>query len=70
MYLLDGGLEKWKEEKRPVTRQFDLTKPSSFTVNLQKDFFIDYYEFLRMKDEANVVLLDARPSPVYEGQGP
>ena len=68
--VLDGGLEQWKEEKRPLTRQFDLAKPSSFTVNLQKDFFVDYYEFIRMKDRPDVVVLDARPSPVYEGQGP
>jgi len=70
VYVLDGGLERWKEEKRPCTRQFDLAKPSSFTVNLQKDFFIDYYEFIRMKERSDVVLLDARPSAVYEGQGP
>src|SRR5208337_5492938 len=42
----------------------------SFMVNLQKDFFVDYYEFIRMKDRPDVVVLDARPSPVYEGQGP
>jgi thiosulfate/3-mercaptopyruvate sulfurtransferase len=70
VYVLDGGLEKWKEEKRPLTRQFDVAKPSSFTVNLQKDFFVDYYEFLRLMEKPGVVLLDARPSAVYEGQGP
>ena len=70
VYVLDGGLEKWKDEKRPVTREFAVAKASSFTVNLQKDFYVDYYEFLRMKDKPSTVLLDARPSPVYEGQGP
>ncbi len=40
-----AGLRNGKREKRPLTRQFDLAKPSSFTINLQKDFFMDYYEF-------------------------
>ena len=30
VYVLDGGLEKWKEEKRPVTRQFDRGKTVLF----------------------------------------
>jgi thiosulfate/3-mercaptopyruvate sulfurtransferase len=70
VYVLDGGLEKWKDEKRPVTREFSIAKPSSFTVNLRKDFYLEYHEFLRLKDQPGVLLLDARPAPVYEGQGP
>jgi thiosulfate/3-mercaptopyruvate sulfurtransferase len=70
VYLLDGGLEKWKEENRPVTRKSSRAQPSSFPVNLRQDYFIDYPGFLRLKDQPGVVLLDARPPAFYEGQGP
>jgi thiosulfate/3-mercaptopyruvate sulfurtransferase len=70
VYLLDGGWEKWKEEKRPLTREYGTTKPSSFAVKLHNKFFIGYDEFLKIKDNPDTVLLDARPPAFYEGQGP
>jgi len=70
VYVLDGGFEKWKEEKRPLTREFGMAKTSSFTVQLRKDFLMDYDELIRVKDKPDVLLLDARPTPFYEGQGP
>ena len=30
VYILDGGFEKWKEENRPLTREYGVTKPSVF----------------------------------------
>ena len=70
VYVLDGGWEKWKDEKRPVTQEYGTTTPSAFTPRLQKDFFIGYKEFKKIKDNSDVVLVDARPAAFYEGQGP
>jgi thiosulfate/3-mercaptopyruvate sulfurtransferase len=70
VYVLDGGWEKWKDEKRPLTREYGMTKPSTFTVKIQPDYFISYDDVRKMKDDASVVLLDARPPAFYEGQGP
>jgi len=70
VYVLDGGFEKWKEEKRPMTREFGTAALSSFTADLKKDFFMSYDELIRVKDTPGVLLIDARPAPVYEGQGP
>jgi len=70
VYVLDGGWEKWKEEKRPLTREYGVTKPSKFTVKLHDEFFIGYDEFRKIKDQPGTVLLDARPAAFYEGQGP
>jgi thiosulfate/3-mercaptopyruvate sulfurtransferase len=70
VYVLDGGWEKWKEEKRPLTREYGMTRPSTFTVKIQPDYFISYDDVRKMKDDASVVLLDARPPAFYEGQGP
>lgn len=70
VYVLDGGWEKWKEEKHPLTREYGATKPSSFTVKLQSDYYVSYDEIKTLKDKPGVVLLDARPPAFYEGQGP
>ena len=70
VYILDGGFEKWKEENRPLTREYGITKPSAFRVQLRTDYFIGYDEFRKIKDNPDVVLLDARPAAFYEGQGP
>ena len=70
VYILDGGFEKWKEENRPLTREYGVTKPSVFRVQLRTEYFIGYEEFRKIKDNPDVILLDARPSAFYEGQGP
>jgi thiosulfate/3-mercaptopyruvate sulfurtransferase len=70
VYLLDGGFEKWKEEGRPLTREYGTTAPSSFTAHRKGEFIIGYDEVKRIKDKPDVLLIDARPPAFYEGQGP
>lgn len=70
VYVLDGGFEKWKEEGRPLTREYGTTTLSSFTVHIKSEYFIRYNEFRKIKDNPDIVLLDARPAAFYEGQGP
>jgi thiosulfate/3-mercaptopyruvate sulfurtransferase len=70
VYVLDGGFEKWKDEGRPLTREYGKTTLSSFTVHLRQDYFIRYNEFRKIKDNPDIILLDARPPAFYEGQGP
>jgi len=68
--VLDGGIDKWKAEGKPLTKVFPKCDDSGFIVHLQRDFFLSYEEFKRVKDRPGVLLLDARPTPVYESQGP
>jgi len=70
VYVLDGGLNDWKKEGRKLTKDFPVIEESDFKVNLRKDYWIEYEDFKRVKDSEGVVLLDARPANVYEGQGP
>jgi thiosulfate/3-mercaptopyruvate sulfurtransferase len=70
VYVLDGGLNKWKEEGRKLTKEFPAIEESDFRVSLRKDYYLDYGEFKSLKDNEEVVLLDARPANVYEEQGP
>ncbi|MFB3925910.1 MAG: sulfurtransferase [Syntrophales bacterium] len=70
VYVLDGGLDKWKQERRPVSQDYPDVEPSGFKAIVRDDFFIGYDEFKRIKDREDVILLDARPPNFYEGQGP
>ena len=69
-YVLDGGIDKWKEESRLLTKVFPKVEESDFKVEVRREYFVEYEEFKAMKDREDVILLDARPSRVYEGQGP
>jgi thiosulfate/3-mercaptopyruvate sulfurtransferase len=68
VYVLDGGLDKWKKEKKPLTKEFSKAAASNFAVRIQSDFYIQYEEFKAIKDRKDVIVLDARPTDVYEGQ--
>ena len=47
VYILDGGIEKWKEEGRELTKVFPHWEPSEFKVQVQKEYFVEYEEFKR-----------------------
>lgn len=68
--VLDGGMEKWKAEDGPVEQEFPKIKDSKFKAVVREGYFIKYRDFKKMKDDTNVMVLDARPANVYEGQGP
>ncbi len=67
IYVLDGGYDKWKEEGRETTQKFPDIEGSSFEVDVQ-DYRVTMAEVKDMKDRDDVVLLDARPPNMYEGQ--
>ena len=69
IYILDGGIEKWKDEGRELTKVYPQCKESDFNVDVQKDYFVTYDEFRAMKDREDVIVFDARPADVYEQGG-
>jgi len=70
VYLLDGGLDAWKSEGLELSQDYPTVEPSNFTVEVRDEYAIGYEEFVRIKDNEGVVVLDARPAKFYEGQGP
>ncbi|MGZ7116760.1 MAG: sulfurtransferase [Methanobacterium sp.] len=67
IYLLDGGIDKWKKEENEITKVFPTIKESKFEVEVQEDYYITYEEFKAIKDNEDVVVLDARPFKYYAG---
>ncbi|MGI5818928.1 MAG: sulfurtransferase [Armatimonadota bacterium] len=70
VWLLDGGIDSWKHEGKPLDQSFPQVEKSRYEVEVQKDFYLEYEAFKQIKDDEGVMLLDARPADVYQGQGP
>jgi len=73
--LLDGGLEKWKSENRPLTREEPQIKPATLTARPNPGILVHFATMKRMSDEAqsanaDVVIIDARSLEEYSGQKP
>lgn len=68
--VLDGGIDLWKAEGRPLTMDLPQVAESGFAAHLRSEYFVEYEALKAMKDRDDVLLLDARPPAVYEGQGP
>lgn len=70
VHILDGGLDKWKSENRDLSWEYPPVEPSSFTVREREGYAIGYDEFVRIKDNDDVIVIDSRPAKFYTGKGP
>lgn len=70
VYILDGGLEKWKEEGRPLDKRFPDVRRSDFRVDLRADLYVNTVQVRHEMNNPEVMLIDARPQDLYAGQGP
>ncbi|HOO53159.1 MAG TPA: rhodanese-like domain-containing protein [Methanothrix sp.] len=68
--VLDGGLQKWKDEGKEVDRVFPEKEGSSFWISVREEYVVGYGEFKAIKDRGDVIVLDARPTKFYEGESP
>ncbi len=74
--LLDGGFEKWKSEKRPLTTEVVEAKPAMFTPRVQVDAVTDIDRVRDLSWAAknvegpSTILIDARPAEEYAGTKP
>jgi thiosulfate/3-mercaptopyruvate sulfurtransferase len=71
--LLDGGLEKWKAEQRPLATEAPQVKAARFTPRPRPQAVVDLQTMLKLSQAAagsassGVTLLDARPADDYTG---
>ncbi len=71
--LLDGGLDKWKAEKRPLSNEVFEVKPGNFTPRVNpnvvavRDVVRDVSWATANLAVPNYALLDARPNDEYTG---
>ena len=71
--LLDGGLDKWKAEKRPLSTEVFEVKTGNFTPRVNphvvavRDVVRDISWATATLDAPNYALIDARPNDEYSG---
>lgn len=69
--LLDGGLERWRSEERPVTTEAPSVRPGALTVRLQPRIVVDAdWVRARLGNDSTMVLVDARPPAEFTGETP
>jgi thiosulfate/3-mercaptopyruvate sulfurtransferase len=69
--LLDGGLEQWRAEERPVSTEAPGVQRGNLTVRERRDIVVDAdWVRSRLGNDSTVVLVDARPPAEYHGETP
>lgn len=65
VYLLNGGLEAWINEGRPLDQRIGSTVTSRFPIDMAHDFSLDYQTFAGYYGRNEAVLLDTRSAEEY-----
>jgi thiosulfate/3-mercaptopyruvate sulfurtransferase len=69
--LLDGGLEQWRVENRPVQTAASAARRGALTVRLRPDVLADAdYIRANLGNDSTFVLIDARPPAEFSGETP
>ena len=68
--LLDGGMEKWKAEGRPLSTDTPAVTPSALVVSPRPEILIDTAAMRKLAQlkAGSVTLLDARPNKEFTGE--
>jgi len=68
--LLDGGIEKWKAERRPLSTEIPQAKTATLAVFPRPEILIDTKTMreLSQKKPGIVTLVDARPTKEFTGE--
>lgn len=68
--LMDGGIEAWCEEGRPVEGPAKPPTPGDFTARPRFDVLVDADWIRERLESGRLALIDARPADQFEGQSP
>src|SRR5437764_34761 len=68
--LLDGGLEKWIAERRPLSSEIPQAKTTTLVVSPRPEILVDTKAMrdLSQKKPGSVALVDARPTKEFTGE--
>jgi thiosulfate/3-mercaptopyruvate sulfurtransferase len=68
--LLDGGIEKWTAERRPLSKAIPEAKNATLTVSPRPEILVDTKTMrdLSQKKPGTVTLVDARPTKEFTGE--
>jgi thiosulfate/3-mercaptopyruvate sulfurtransferase len=67
VFLLDGGLDAWKRDRRPLSTEAPAPARGSFTPKLQADMVADAEYVAARLNQPGVAIIDARAPAFYQG---
>ena len=68
--ILDGGLERWKAEKRPLNNIRPTITIGSLTVKPHPELLVDLPAVQKLVAEKKIPVIDGRPPEQYSGASP
>ncbi|MDI6026795.1 3-mercaptopyruvate sulfurtransferase [Corticibacterium sp. UT-5YL-CI-8] len=70
VYVLDGGLDRWKAEGRPMATELTKVAPCVFHADLDASSVVLLDEMREIVDKGEVQVADARPAGRFAGEDP
>jgi len=70
VYILEGGLDGWKRDGRPLTSDVTKVAPNVFDAAFDAERVATLDEMRRLVDEGATQIADARPAGRFEGVDP
>ena len=70
VYVLDGGLDGWKAEGRPLETDLPEPAPANFATSFQRDRLTSFEEMQEIADNGSRQIADARPAGRFTGDEP
>ena len=67
VFVMNGGLPKWKKENKPTTKKIINPKKGNFKSKLNNLLKVDYKFILNNINNKNVIILDARNKERFNG---
>ena len=68
VFLLDGEMDKWVKENRPVSKKFPDVDPTDLKIDVQNDYYVDIETVKNLLKDDGAVILDAHPLSFYTGE--
>jgi len=66
--LLNGGIDKWRAEKRPLSMETPSVKPAWLTIAPRREILVDTPQMRSLTGKKTVTLIDARPTKEFTGE--
>ena len=68
VYVLNGGLSKWKKENKPLTRKKSINYQSSFNFDVNQNWLIKKKDIIKNFNKKKFLIIDARNSLRFCGK--
>jgi len=70
VFILDGGLPKWRAENRPLESGMAARTPADFTVNFDKKLVANLERVEQALESSSAQVVDVRPAERFRGEAP